>query len=179
MCTCIYILIDVDYFSKQILLPEGWQTNVRLEISDMGNITDMELNGSATGAKIIEGFVIPGMPNLHSHAFQRAMSGLSEFAVPGENDFWSWRETMYRIANIISPDQLQIIAAQCYTEMLKAGYTSVAEFHYLHHDTGGNAYATPDLMSHCIIEAATRTGIGMTLLPVLYMAASFDGTGGI
>lgn len=166
----------MDYFSKQILLPEGWLTNVRLEISDRGDITDIELNGSGTGAHIIEGIVIPGMPNLHSHAFQRAMAGLSEFAVPGENDFWSWRGTMYRIANIISPDQLQIIAAQCYTEMLKAGYTSVAEFHYLHHDMSGNAYAAPDLMSHRIIEAATRTGIGMTLLPVLYMAASFDGT---
>jgi formimidoylglutamate deiminase len=166
----------VDYFSRQILLPKGWFTNVRLDVSDIGEIRDIELDASSSDAQIIEGIVIPGMPNLHSHAFQRAMSGLSEFSVPGENDFWSWRETMYRLANIVSADQLQIIAAQLYMEMLKAGYTSVAEFHYLHHDVGGQPYAEKDELSNRVIAAATETGIGMTLLPVLYMASNFDGS---
>ncbi len=166
----------MDYFARQILLPGGWKNNVRLEISAGGNIEAVVANGDSTGTEIIEGPVIPGIPNLHSHAFQRAMAGTSEFAVPGKNDFWSWRESMYRLANIVSPDQLELIAAQLYMEMLKAGYTSVAEFHYLHHDVSGKAYSPVDEMCNRVIEAASRTGIGMTLLPVLYMTADFDGT---
>ncbi|MBS0381909.1 MAG: formimidoylglutamate deiminase [Proteobacteria bacterium] len=120
-------------------------------------------------------FALPGMPNLHSHAFQRAMAGLAERRGPGGDSFWTWRETMYAFASRIDPDQLHAIAAQLYVEMLKAGYTRVCEFHYLHNAPDGKPYADPAVMSRAIIEAARETGIGLTLLPVLYMTGGFDG----
>lgn len=128
-------------------------------------------------------YVVPGMPNLHSHAFQRAMAGLAErrtlgassAAAPDAADsFWSWREVMYGFAGRIGPDDLQAIAAQLYVEMLKAGYTQVCEFHYLHHQADGTPYADPAAMSLALIEAARETGIGLTLLPTLYMTGGFD-----
>ncbi len=120
-------------------------------------------------------FAVPGMSNLHSHAFQRAMAGLAEKRGPGDDSFWSWRETMYAFASRIGPDELHAIAAQLYVEMLKAGYTHVCEFHYLHHAPDGKPYADPAAMSKAVIEAAREAGIGLTLLPVLYMAGGFDG----
>jgi formimidoylglutamate deiminase len=120
-------------------------------------------------------FVLPGMPNLHSHAFQRAMAGLAERRGPGEDSFWTWRETMYTFAEAIDPDDLKAIAIQLYVEMVKAGYTQVCEFHYLHHGPGGKPYADPAAMSLALIEAAKDAGIGLTLLPVLYMTGGFDG----
>ena len=120
-------------------------------------------------------FALPGMPNLHSHAFQRAMAGLAERRGPGDDSFWTWRETMYGFASRIGPDELRAIAAQLYVEMLKAGYTRVCEFHYLHNAPDGAPYADPAAMSRAIIEAARETGIGLTLLPVLYMTGGFDG----
>jgi len=120
-------------------------------------------------------FALPGMPNLHSHAFQRAMAGLAERRGPGDDSFWTWRETMYAFASRIGPDQLQAIAAQLYVEMLKVGYTHVCEFHYLHNAPDGKPYADPAAMSRAIIAAAREAGIGLTLLPVLYMAGGFDG----
>lgn len=120
-------------------------------------------------------FAVPGMPNLHSHAFQRAMAGLAERRGPGDDSFWTWREAMYRFAARIDPDDLQAIAAQLYVEMLKAGYTHVCEFHYLHNAPDGRPYADPAAMSKAIIEAAREAGIGVTLLPVLYMTGGFDG----
>ncbi|KJV37124.1 formimidoylglutamate deiminase [Luteibacter yeojuensis] len=120
-------------------------------------------------------FVLPGMPNLHSHAFQRAMAGLAERRGPGEDSFWTWRETMYAFAEAIDPDDLKAIATQLYVEMVKAGYTQVCEFHYLHHGPGGTPYADPAAMSLALIEAAKDAGIGLTLLPVLYMTGGFDG----
>lgn len=120
-------------------------------------------------------FALPGMPNLHSHAFQRAMAGLAERRGPGDDSFWTWRETMYAFASRVGPDELQAIAAQLYVEMLKAGYTHVCEFHYLHNAPDGRPYADPAAMSRAIIEAARETGIGLTLLPVLYMTGGFDG----
>ena len=165
----------MDYLARQILLPTGWKDNVLLSIDAEGNISDIVENANSSSASVIDGFVIPGMPNLHSHAFQRAMAGLSEYSVAGENNFWSWRETMYRLANELSPEEMEIIAAQLYLEMLKAGYTSVAEFHYLHHDRGGKPYAQKQESSARLIEAAKSTGIGMTLLPVLYMCADMSG----
>src|SRR5690348_4829085 len=115
------------------------------------------------------------MPNLHSHAFQRAMAGLAERRGPGEDSFWTWRETMYAFASRIGPEELQAIAAQLYVEMLKAGYTHVCEFHYLHNAPDGTRYANPAAMSLALVEAAQEAGIGLTLLPVLYMAGGFDG----
>ncbi|RUL78319.1 formimidoylglutamate deiminase [Dyella choica] len=123
----------------------------------------------------LDGWVLPGMPNLHSHAFQRAMAGLAERRGPGDDSFWTWRETMYSFAERIDPDSLQAIAAQLYVEMLKAGYTQVCEFHYLHHQPDGVPYAQPEAMSLALIEAAREAGIALTLLPVLYMSGGFDG----
>ncbi|HEX5961654.1 MAG TPA: formimidoylglutamate deiminase [Rhodanobacteraceae bacterium] len=120
-------------------------------------------------------FALPGMPNLHSHAFQRAMAGLAERRGPSDDSFWTWREAMYAFASRIDPDQLRAIAAQLYVEMLGAGYTHVCEFHYLHNAADGSAYADPAAMSRAIIEAAQEAGIGLTLLPVLYMTGGFDG----
>jgi formimidoylglutamate deiminase len=115
------------------------------------------------------------MPNLHSHAFQRAMAGLAERQTHTEDSFWTWRETMYGFASRIGPDDLRAIAAQVYVEMLKAGYTQVCEFHYLHHQPDGKPYADPAAMSLALIEAAREAGIGLTLLPTLYMTGGFDG----
>ncbi len=119
-------------------------------------------------------YILPGMPNLHSHAFQRAMAGQAEQAVKGRNDFWSWRKKMYDYAKRVTPEQLHAITAQLFMEMLKSGYTSVAEFHYLHH-TGQRRPGAPSTeMADAVIAAAEETGIGLTLLPVLYMTADFD-----
>jgi formimidoylglutamate deiminase len=121
------------------------------------------------------GWRLPGIANLHSHAFQRAMAGLAERQTHPSDSFWTWRETMYRMAARFGPDALHAVAAQLYVEMLEAGYTSVCEFHYLHHAPDGVAYATPTAMSDALLAAARETGIRMTLLPVLYMTGGFDG----
>ncbi|WP_159016344.1 formimidoylglutamate deiminase [Cognatiluteimonas profundi] len=118
---------------------------------------------------------VPGIANLHSHAFQRAMAGMAERQTDASDSFWTWRETMYRFAARFDPDTLHAVAAQLYVEMLEAGYTSVCEFHYLHHAPDGNAYADPAAMSQALVAAARDTGIRMTLLPVLYMSGGFDG----
>jgi formimidoylglutamate deiminase len=118
---------------------------------------------------------IAGMPNLHSHAFQRAMAGLTERQTNPSDSFWTWRELMYRFASRITPEQLHAIAAQLYVEMLEAGYTSVCEFHYLHHQPNGFPYENGAAMSEAIIQAAKDAGIRLTLLPVLYMTGGFDG----
>ena len=118
---------------------------------------------------------VPGIANLHSHAFQRAMAGLAERQTNPEDSFWTWRETMYRFAARFDPDTLHAVAAQLYVEMLEAGYTSVCEFHYLHHAPDGRPYADPAAMSRALVAAARETGIRMTLLPVLYMSGGFDG----
>ena len=118
---------------------------------------------------------LPGMPNIHSHAFQRAMAGLAERHKNPTDSFWTWREQMYRFAGRITPEAQYDIAAQLYAEMLEAGYTCVCEFHYLHHQPGGQPYADPAAMSRALIQAARDTGIRLTLLPVLYMTGGFDG----
>ncbi len=118
---------------------------------------------------------LPGIPNLHSHAFQRAMAGLTERRTNPSDSFWTWRELMYRFAARITPESLHAIATQLYVEMLEAGYTTVCEFHYLHHQPDGRPYADPSAMSQALIQAARDAGIRMTLLPVLYMTGGFDG----
>ncbi|MFS8064523.1 MAG: formimidoylglutamate deiminase [Luteimonas sp.] len=120
-------------------------------------------------------FELPGLPNIHSHAFQRAMAGLAERQGDARDSFWTWRELMYRFAGRITPESLHAIAAQLYAEMLEAGYTCVCEFHYLHHQADGTRYEDPAAMSQALISAARETGIRMTLLPVLYMQGGFDG----
>src|SRR5690606_4741100 len=119
--------------------------------------------------------VIPGIASLHSHAFQRAMAGMAESQTHPEDSFWTWRETMYRFADRFTPESLHAVATQLYAEMLEAGYTTVCEFHYLHHGPGGAPYADPAAMSWALVEAAAEVGIRLTLLPVLYMTGGFDG----
>ena len=124
---------------------------------------------------VAAGWRLPGIANLHSHAFQRAMAGLAERQTHPSDSFWTWRETMYRMAARFDPDALHAVASQLYVEMLEAGYTTVCEFHYLHHAPDGSAYATPTAMSDALVAAARETGIRLTLLPVLYMTGGFDG----
>ena len=122
-----------------------------------------------------DGWRVPGIPNLHSHAFQRAMAGMAERQSNPEDSFWTWREAMYHFAAKMTPDSVHAVASQLYVEMLEAGYTTVCEFHYLHHAPDGRPYADPAAMSRALIAAAHDTGIRLTLLPVLYMAGGFDG----
>ncbi|MQB14086.1 formimidoylglutamate deiminase [Pseudomonas lactis] len=163
------------FFAERALLPNGWANDVRLEVSADGLLTKVEPNASAEGAERLKGPVLAGMPNLHSHAFQRAMAGLAEVAGNPNDSFWTWRDLMYRMVGKINPEQLQVIARQLYIEMLKAGYTSVAEFHYVHHDLSGQPYADRTELSRQISQAAASSGIGLTLLPVLYTHAGFGG----
>ncbi|MBJ6979657.1 formimidoylglutamate deiminase [Luteimonas sp. MC1782] len=121
------------------------------------------------------GWRLPGIANLHSHAFQRAMAGLAERQTHPEDSFWTWRDTMYRMAARFDPDTLHAVASQLYVEMLEAGYTTVCEFHYLHHAPDGRAYDDPAAMSRALVQAARDTGIRLLLLPVLYMTGGFDG----
>lgn len=162
-------------FAAAAWLTEGWAENVRIEIDARGAISQLQVQASAEGAERIDGPLIPGMPNVHSHAFQRAMAGLTGVSGPQSDDFWSWRACMYRFLERLTPDDIETIATQLYVEMLEAGYTSVAEFHYLHHDVDGRPYADPAETSRRIAQAATTSGIGLTLLPVLYRHGGFGG----
>ncbi|WP_017903221.1 formimidoylglutamate deiminase [Pseudomonas asplenii] len=163
------------FFAERALLPSGWAKNVLLEVDAQGVLTRVEADSAAQAAERLGGPLLPGMPNLHSHAFQRAMAGLAEVAGNPNDSFWTWRDLMYRLVGRISPEQMGIIARQLYIEMLKAGYTSVAEFHYVHHDTNGQPYADPAELALRISQAATDAGIGLTLLPVLYSHSGFGG----
>ena len=163
------------FFAERALLPTGWANNVRIEVGVDGRLAQIHVDAQAHGAESIKGPLLPGMPNLHSHAFQRAMAGLAEVAGNPNDSFWTWRDLMYRLVGKISPEQLGVIARQLYIEMLKAGYTSVAEFHYVHHDSTGLPYANPTELALRISEAARSTGIGLTLLPVLYSHSGFGG----
>ena len=163
------------FFAERALLPQGWAHNVRFEVSSNGLIEQVQADAGAEGAERLQGPVLAGMPNLHSHAFQRAMAGLAEVAGNPNDSFWTWRDLMYRLVGRLTPEQVEIIARQLYIEMLKAGYTSVAEFHYVHHDADGRRYADPAELSLRVSQAAREAGIGLTLLPVLYSHAGFGG----
>jgi formimidoylglutamate deiminase len=163
-------------FARDALLPGGWAKDVVLEIAPDGTIDALEVALSPPAdAERVQGAVIPGMPNLHSHAFQRALAGLTERGGPAADDFWTWREEMYRFLERIEPEDQEAIAAQLYVEMLKAGYTAVAEFQYLHHDPDGCPYANQAEMATRIVAASAATGIGLTLLPVFYAHSDFGG----
>jgi formimidoylglutamate deiminase len=163
------------YFAECALLPNGWASNVSMTVSADGNLAAVMADAGAGDAERLSGPVIPGMPNLHSHAFQRAMAGLAERAGPSGDSFWSWRKVMYGFVERLSPDHVEAIAAQLYVEMLKSGYTAVGEFHYLHHGPDGAPYDDPGEMSHRLIAAAKAAGIGITHLPVLYAHGGFGG----
>jgi len=162
------------YFADFAWLPHGWASNVQIDVAD-GAWHQVGEDVPRDAQEQLGRYVLPGMPNLHSHAFQRAMAGLAERQTHSEDSFWTWRETMYGFASRIGPDDLRAIAAQLYVEMLKAGYTQVCEFHYLHHRPDGKPYDDPAAMSLALIEAAGEAGIGLTLLPTLYMTGGFDG----
>lgn len=159
-------------FARHALLPGGWQQDVLVEWDEAGDLVRVAPGMAAEGVPQA-GFVVPGMVNLHSHAFQRAMGGLTERAGDGPDSFWTWRELMYRFASRITPEQVEAIATQLYVECLRHGYTSVCEFHYLHHDPEGRAYAPASRMLDALAAAGSSSGIGVTLLPVLYSYAGF------
>ncbi|AMX92401.1 MULTISPECIES: formimidoylglutamate deiminase [Mesorhizobium] len=161
-------------FAEQALLPDGWRENVRLTLAE-GRITAVQPGAAAAAGDERHAILLPGMPNLHSHAFQRGMAGLAELRGPSADSFWSWREVMYRFALSMTPDQVEAVAAQLYVEMLEAGFSRVGEFHYLHHDRDGKPYANLAEMAERIAAAAGEAGIGLTLLPVFYAHSSFGG----
>jgi formimidoylglutamate deiminase len=159
-----------EFWAEAALLPQGWARQVRIAVDAAGDIIAITPE-SAPGptARRLTGPVIPGVPNLHSHAFQRAMAGGAERrSAAGQDSFWTWRETMYRFVGRFTPEDAQAVAAQLYVELLEAGFTSVCEFHYLHHQPDGTPYADPAEMAKRHIVAARMTGIGMTMLPSLY-----------
>lgn len=163
-------------FAPTALLPDGWAEQVLIAFDRTGTVTSIKTGVTAPAdADHCRGPVLPGMPNLHSHAFQRAMAGLAEVALNPEDSFWTWRDLMYRLVGRLTPDQVEDIARYLYIDMLKGGYTAVAEFHYLHHDLDGKPYADPAEMSRRVLSAADRAGIGITLLPVLYAHGGFGG----
>lgn len=167
-------------FCPHALLPSGWASDVLLRWDTEGRLTLVQPatpTEMRPGVPEASGPVIAGLPNLHSHAFQRVFAGLTEKrgSNPGQSqdNFWSWRNLMYRMAAHITPEQLQAIATALYVEMLEAGYTSVCEFHYLHHAPGGQPYADRATLSQALLAAAHETGMGLTLLPVLYQTSGF------
>ncbi|MCZ4058880.1 formimidoylglutamate deiminase [Pantoea sp. LMR881] len=160
------------FFAARALLTEGWRHRVRISVNQAGFIEAITPDSPSQADVILQGDVIPGMANLHSHAFQRAMAGLAEVAGNPQDSFWTWRDLMYRMVQRLTPHQTGDIAAQLYIDMLKGGYTQVAEFHYLHHDPHGVPYPD-DAMLHQLIAAADTAGIGQTLLPVLYSYSGF------
>ncbi|MBV8602928.1 MAG: formimidoylglutamate deiminase [Candidatus Eremiobacteraeota bacterium] len=157
-----------DFFAAVALLPEGWARDVRITVDEAGTITGVTPGEAPHDAQILNGPVVPGMANLHSHAFQRALAGRLERMGNDEDSFWTWRRGMYEFVRGLEPDDVETIAAQTYVEMLEGGYTSVGEFHYLHHTRAGNRYRRRTEMADRLIAAARAVRIGMTLLPVLY-----------
>jgi formimidoylglutamate deiminase len=180
------------YLLQSAFLSRGWARDVIVTVSDEGFITAIDSapadNGSAaphrdetaarpsaTAVERIDGIVVPGMPNAHSHAFQRAMAGNTEYRLSARDSFWTWRRAMYALANRIEPEDLQILATQLFIEMLKSGYTSVAEFHYLHRQREGLPYLDENALWEAIDNAASTAGIGLTFLPTLYQTSDFGG----
>jgi formimidoylglutamate deiminase len=154
------------------LVGKRWERDVRMVVDDRGMIVSLDAGASPAGCERLAGPVIPAMPNAHSHAFQRALSGRTGRSA-GDDSFWTWRTAMYDFVARLDPDAFEAIAAQAYAEMAVAGYSSVAEFHYVHHDPDGNAYADPGELAHRIVAAAARAGIALTLLPVFYANGGF------
>ena len=164
-------------FADRALLPSGWARDVLLRWNAVGLLTEVQAGAPAPqGVARAGGPVVPAMPNLHSHAFQRGFAGLTEFrGASAQDSFWSWRELMYRFAGRLTPDTLEQIATHLYVEMLEAGYTQVCEFQYVHHQADGTPYADAAAMSQAVLRAAHHAGIGITLLPVLYQSSGFGG----
>jgi formimidoylglutamate deiminase len=160
-------------FAKRALLATGWAENVRLTATQ-GVISSISPDAKAAAADVTVDTLLPALSNLHSHSFQRAMAGMTEFRKSSKDSFWTWRDVMYRFVNRMTPDQMQAIAALAFMEMQEAGYAAVGEFHYVHHQSGGAPYDDIAELSSQIYAAARTTGIGLTHLPVLY---SYGGAG--
>jgi formimidoylglutamate deiminase len=161
----------MNLYLEKVLLADGWADEQTLTINK-GVITKIT-SGYIEGAEKVSGTVIPGMVNCHSHAFQRAFAGFSEQGSEGQDSFWTWRKIMYKFLGQLTVEHAQVIASQLYIEMLKMGYTRVAEFHYLHHDINGETYSPLSTMAEAIFKAGQTSGIGLTLLPVLYQFSGF------
>jgi formimidoylglutamate deiminase len=161
-------------YAEHLLTATGWLHSARLHVKG-GRIATIDAGVAAEPDDERHAVIVPAVANLHSHAFQRGMAGLAEARGPVEDNFWSWRDTMYRFASRMSPEHLQAIAAQAYMEMLESGYCRVGEFHYVHHDGGGRRFVDPGEMAARIAAAAADTGISLTLLPVFYAHSSFGG----
>ena len=165
--------IDQSLWFESALLPDGWAEAVRVDIAD-GRIAGVQAGAERTG--VVAGSVaLPGVANVHSHAFQRAMAGLTEARGPTDDDFWTWRELMYRFLDRGGPDEIEAITALAFAEMLEGGFTRVTEFHYLHNNPAGAAYADRGEIAGRIAAAAEATGIALTLLPVFYAQSGFGG----
>ncbi len=160
-------------FAKRALLPSGWVGNVRVTV-DGGRIASVTAGAAPAAGDARVDTLLPALANLHSHAFQRAMAGMTEYRAAGRESFWTWRDLMYRFLDRLTPEQVEAIAAQVQVEMLEAGFASVGEFHYVHHQPGGAPYRDIAELSSRIMAAAAETGIGLTHLPVLY---SYGGAG--
>jgi formimidoylglutamate deiminase len=163
------------------LLADGWQTDVAIVVTDDGMIERIDPSTPpARDDEQLAGPVIPAMPNLHSHAFQRAIAGRTGLPSPHRDDtFWTWRQAMYAAVDHLDADAFEAIAAQAFVEMAKAGYASVAEFHYVHHDPHGKPYADPAELAWRIVAAAATAGLGLTLLPVFYAHGNFNGAASV
>ena len=159
--------------ATRALLPDGWATDVLIRIDDVGSILSVEQGVPASPNAEQVDVVLPGVPDVHSHAFQRAMAGLAERLPTGETSFWTWRGVMYAFAGRMTPLVVRAVATQLYVEMLEAGYTAVGEFHYLHHQDGGNLHDDLAEMALAHLDAARTAGIGITMLPSLYQAGGF------
>ena len=154
-------------FAKQAKLPGGWASDVRISQSE-GRITAVDVDQKPQASDLRVDTLLPALGNLHSHSFQRAMAGMTEYRMAGKDSFWTWRELMYRFTEHLTPEQIEAIAAFTFMEMQEAGYAAVGEFHYLHHQPGGAPYNDLGELSARIAAAAQTTGIGLTHLPVLY-----------
>jgi formimidoylglutamate deiminase len=163
-------------FARHALLAGGWERDVLLEWDVRGDLTKVAPEASPPLGVARVDYVLPGMINLHSHAFQRAIGGLTERAGSSPDSFWTWRDLMYRVANRITPEQMEAVAAQLYAECLRHGYTAVCEFHYIQRAPGGHVYGHPAETAQHVAQAAHESGIGMTLLPVMYAYAGFNDT---
>jgi formimidoylglutamate deiminase len=166
--------LSMPLFCSRALLADGWAQEVRVEFAH-GKFAKVERGAIAQPGDEAVDVLLPGMANVHSHGFQRGMAGLTEYRGPEADNFWSWRELMYRFVGRMSPDDLEAITAQAYVEMLEAGFTRVGEFHYVHHDVSGRPYANPAEMAGRVAAAAATTGMGLTLLPVFYAHGNFGG----
>ena len=163
-------------WAEKALLPQGWATNVRIDVGADGRIRKVVRNAREDGVQV--GLLLPAPVNAHSHAFQRAMAGLTETRGPDVSDsFWTWRKLMYRFLDRITPEQVEAIAALVQMEMLEAGYAASVEFHYLHHQADGAHYDNMAEMSDRVAAAASDSGIGLCLAPVLYQFGGCDGRG--